>query len=160
MKRTPFTSSASLFAALILPALFLISGCEAEQPRTDAEMIDGDGIHIEGTWARPASEGRMSAAYFLITNYEEEPDTLLSVQSDVARLVEIHESYEREEGMMGMREIPQLEIPARSTVRLEQGGLHIMLIQVTRTLADGDTFELTLNFAGHGEKTIEIPVRL
>jgi periplasmic copper chaperone A len=160
MKRSPFTSATMPITALLLSVLFLIAGCEAEQPRTDAEMIDGEGIHIEGTWARPASEGRMSAAYFLITNFEDEPDTLLSVQSDVARLVEIHESYEREEGMMGMREITELEIPARATVRLEQGGLHIMLIQVTRTLADGDTFELTLNFTGHGEKTIEIPVRL
>jgi periplasmic copper chaperone A len=160
IKRPLFTPAATLFTAILLPALFLFAGCGAEQPRSDAEMIEGEGIHIEGTWARPASEGRMSAAYFLITNYEDEADTLLSVQSDVARLVEIHESYESNEGMMGMREIPQLEIPARSTVRLEQGGLHIMLIQVTRTLADGDTFELRLNFAGHGEKTIEIPVRL
>lgn len=141
-------------------ALFLLTCSGEPDPSSQPEMLSGEGINIEGTWARPASEGRMSAAYFLITNFENEADTLISVHSDVAQLVEIHESYELEGGMMGMREVPELEIPAQSTIRLEQGGLHIMLIQVTRTLADGDTFELTLNFSGSGEQTIEIPVRL
>jgi periplasmic copper chaperone A len=146
---------------LITLSTGLIIGCGGEsEPQSDSAEISGEGIHIEGAWARPASEGRMSAAYFLITNFENENDTLISVQSDVAQLVEIHESYELEEGMMGMREVPELEIPAQSTVRLQQGGLHIMLIQVTQTLADGDTFELTLNFARTGEQTVEIPVRL
>jgi len=88
----------------------------------------------------------MSAAYFLISNFNEEDDQLIGVESDVAELVEIHESYEQEEGMMGMREVPEVDLPSQSTVRFEQGGLHIMLIQVTRTLADEDTFELTLHF--------------
>lgn len=152
-----------IVALLILITLSagLIIGCGGErESQTESAEISGEGIHIEGAWARPASEGRMSAAYFLITNFENENDTLISVQSDVAQLVEIHESYELEEGMMGMREVPELEIPAQSTIRLQQGGLHIMLIQVTRTLADGDTFALSLNFAGAGEKTVEIPIRL
>lgn len=143
---------------LMITALLLAGGCASgEEPE---EAITGEGIHIEGAWARPASEGRMSAAYFLITNFENEADTLLSVESDIAELVELHESYETDSGMMGMREVTNLEIPAQSTIRLQQGGLHIMLIQVTRALADGDTFELTLNFAGSEPQTIEIPVRL
>lgn len=144
---------------LLTAALFLsTAGCASEEET--GETITGEGIQIEGAWARPATEGRMSAAYFLITNFENEPDTLLSVESDIAELVEVHESYETDNGMMGMREASNLEIPAQSTIRMQQGGLHIMLIQVTRTLADGDTFELTLNFARSEPQTIEIPVRL
>lgn len=147
--------------SLIILFVFLFTSCSGQSDsHQQSATILGDGIHIEGAWARPASEGRMSAAYFLITNFEDEPDTLLSVNSDVAQLVEVHESYRQEGDMMGMREVPHLEIPAQSTVRLEQGSFHIMLIQVTRTLADGDTFELTLNFSNTGENTIEIPVRL
>ena len=149
------------FLFLFLSSLVIFKGCAQEQETKSEDFnISGSGIHIEGPWARPASEGRMSAAYLLITNFENEPDTLTSVESDVARMVEIHESYEREGGMVGMREVPELIIPPNSTVRLEQGGLHVMLIQVTRTLADGDTFELTLNFSNQGEKSVEIPVRL
>ena len=144
---------------LLVFALFFVISCSGETEQQE-QVVDGEGVQIEGAWARPASEGRMSAAYFLITNFEESEDALVGVESDVAQLVEVHESYEREEGMMGMREVPEVELPAQSTVRFEQGGLHIMLIQVTRTLADGDTFELTLNFSNSEPQTIEVPVRL
>lgn len=148
---------------LLIPVfLLLLSGCGNGDERTpeDQALIDAEGIHIEGAWARPGSEGRMSAAYFLITNFDELPDTLLSANSSIAQLTEIHESYEREDDMIGMREVGSVEIPAESTVRFEQGGLHIMLIQLTEALTDGDSFELTLEFAGHGEIVIDVPVRL
>ncbi|REL38908.1 copper chaperone PCu(A)C [Rhodohalobacter sp. SW132] len=146
-----------LFSGILL----LIAGCGGSSDDSgDTALSDATGIHIEDAWARPGSEGRMSAAYFIISNFDDETDILRSVASDVARNVEIHESYESEEGMMGMREIQNLEIEAGSTVRLEQGGLHVMLIQLTRQLQDGDTFELTLTFENHGEMTITVPARL
>jgi len=144
---------------LLVFALFFVISCSGETEQQE-QVVDGEGIQIEGAWARPASEGRMSAAYFLISNFEKADDALIGVESDVAQLVEVHESYEREEGMMGMREVPEVELPSESTVRFQQGGLHIMLIQVTRTLADGDTYELTLNFSNSESQTIEVPVRL
>ncbi len=147
-----------IFLILIFSVFtFLLSSCQPDEQ--SAEKITGEGIHIEGSWARPGSEGRMSAAYFLITNFEQEPDTLLSVQSDVAQLVEIHESYQQDNHMVGMREVGQVEIPANNTVKFEQGGLHIMLMQLTRPLSDGDSFGITLNFANHGNITLDIPVR-
>ncbi|NBB77457.1 MAG: copper chaperone PCu(A)C [Bacteroidetes bacterium] len=138
---------------LLVFALFFVISCSGETEQQE-QVVDGEGIQIEGAWARPASEGRMSAAYFLISNFEKADDALIGVESDVAQLVEVHESYEREEGMMGMREVPEVELPSESTVRFQQGGL------VTRTLADGDTFELTLNFSNSESQTIEVPVRL
>jgi len=155
-------SRLAIFCTFLLAcSTFLISGCGESSDRSgDSALTEGTGIHIEGAWARPGSEGRMSAAYFLISNFDDEVDVLESVASDVARNVEIHESYESEDGMMGMREIQSLEVPGNSTVRLEQGGLHVMLIQLTRQLQDGDTFELTLNFENYGEITVEIPARL
>jgi len=145
----------SLF--FIASTLLLLFGCQQEE--SSSHLIEGEGIQVEGTWARPGSEGRMSAAYFLITNFEEQADTLLSVHSDVSHLVEIHESYQQDDDMVGMREVGNVEIPAESTVRFEQGGLHVMLIQLNQSLSDGDSFELTLNFANHGNITIDIPVR-
>ena len=141
----------------ITSSLFLFIGCQQEEDTS--HLIEGEGIQVEGTWARPGSEGRMSAAYFLITNFEEQADTLVSVESDISQLVEIHESYKQDEDMVGMREVGSVEIPGESTVRFEQGGLHIMLIQLNQRLSDGDSFELTLNFANHDNITLEIPVR-
>jgi len=142
-------------------AVLLTAACQPDAEREQAELQEGQtGIQAEGAWARPGSEGRISAAYFVINNYEAEQDVLLSANSDVARNVEVHESYEHDDGMIGMREVRNLEIPAQSTVRFEQGGLHVMLIQLTRPLQDGDTFELTLTFQNYGDVTFEVPARL
>jgi len=152
-------SSVSLMVAVFI----MVSGCSEESDNDDmsiSELSDETGITVDGAWARPASEGRTSAAYFLITNFGEAADSLLAVETDVSQNAEIHESYEREENMMGMREIGKVEIPGQSTMRFEQGGLHVMLIQLNRQLRDGDTFELTLLFKENGERTVEIPVRL
>ncbi|MEX0995106.1 MAG: copper chaperone PCu(A)C [Balneolaceae bacterium] len=144
----------------MLFAGWIMSGCNPESSREGSDdLIAGEGIVVEGAWARPGMEGRMSAAYFLITNFETEADTLLSLSSDAARMAEIHESYEQEEGMTGMREAGEVEIPGQSTIRLQPGGLHVMLMQLARDLQEGDEIELILRFARQGEKRITVPVQ-
>jgi copper(I)-binding protein len=142
-------------------ALLFIAACQQESNQQETSTImPGEGMEVQEAWARPGADGRMSAAYFLISNFNSEDDVLISIETDVAQNAEVHESYEREEGMMSMREVPRLDLPAQSTVRFEQGGLHVMLMQLTRQLSDGDTFELTLTFEKNDPITVEIPVRL
>lgn len=146
-------------ALFLFISLFSILFFACQPDEQSSHQIEGEGIEIEGAWARPGSEGRTSAAYFLVTNFEEEADTLLSIHSNVAQLVEVHESYRQDNHMVGMREAGNVEIPGNSTVKFEQGGLHVMLMQLTRSLSDGDSFELTLNFAKHGNISLDIPVK-
>lgn len=151
------------FAGLLLTAIafLLFVSCQQESSEgNNSAAIQGDGIQVSDAWARPGAEGRMSAAYFLVSNFNVEDDKLISVDTDVARSAEVHESYEREEGMMGMREVPQLDLPAQSTVRFEQGGLHVMLMDLTQQLSDGDMFQLTLAFEKADSVIVDVPVRL
>ncbi|GAB4445547.1 MAG: hypothetical protein Kow0031_28110 [Anaerolineae bacterium] len=97
------------------------------------------------------------AAYLTMLNRGDAPDRLLSVNSDVAGNVELHESV-MDGNMMQMRPISGLDIAAGDTVRLEPGGYHIMLIDLTRELAAGDTIDLTLSFENSGE--IVVPARV
>jgi copper(I)-binding protein len=62
-------------------------------------------------------------------------------------------------GMMSMREVPEITVPAGATVSLEPGGLHIMLLDLVADLEPGDEFELTLVFAEAGEVTLTVDVR-
>lgn len=143
-----------------LLTMIVAAGCQSDNNENNSPgIIDGEGIAIEGQWARPGSEGRMSAGYFLISNFEEEPDTLIGVSSNVAQLTEFHESYEQEEGMMGMRERTEIIIPPNSTIRFEPGGLHVMFIQLTESLIEGETFNLTLRFANQGDIVVSMQVR-
>jgi len=92
--------------------------------------------------------GNMSAGYLSLTNNTGIAITISSVVSPEFELVEVHESL-LENGVSKMRRIPLLSIPANSTVTLERGGKHLMLMrptvaaqQVTLNFHSGDTILL------------------
>ena len=62
-------------------------------------------------------------------------------------------------GMMGMREIEAIEVPAGDSVSLVPGGLHIMLFDLVSDLEPGDTYELTLEFEQAGSIEVIAEVR-
>ena len=62
-------------------------------------------------------------------------------------------------GAMVMQQIMALDLPAGQTVNLEPGGYHVMLIDLAEPLVEGDTFNLTLDFAEADDLTVEVVVR-
>lgn len=62
-------------------------------------------------------------------------------------------------GMMTMREVDSVAIPAGGTVKLEPGGYHIMLLKLTKDLAVGDTIEVTLDFESAATATVTAEVQ-
>lgn len=150
----------ALFVTLFVAAAFSLlaaAACsQAEEER--GEMRTGQGVLVEEAWARPGTIGRMSAGYFRITNHDSTPRHLTGVSSEIARTTEIHESYEIEEGMMGMREVPELELPPGETIEFRPGGLHIMFIQLFNTLRDGDETNITLHFRNYEDVPVTMPV--
>lgn len=107
-------------------------------------------IKIEDAWARPAGKGMNSALYFEIHNETSEPDTLFKVTSSVADLVQLHETT-NENGMMGMKEIKDLIIPAKKIIKFEPGGYHVMLINLKKDLGVGSKIQFTFFFKKAGK---------
>ncbi len=62
-------------------------------------------------------------------------------------------------GMMGMRPIARLEIPAGGKIELKPGSYHIMLIELTKELKVGDRVEITLVFEKAGDVKVSAEVR-
>jgi len=87
---------------------------------------------------------------------------LISGSSPVAGVVEIHE-MSMDGSVMKMRAIRGLDLPAGKTVELKPGGYHVMLMDLKKTLAAGDTVPVSLVVEGKDGKreTIElkVPVR-
>jgi hypothetical protein len=112
------------------------------------------GITVSDAWARtsPMME-RAGAAYLVLQNSGAVDDKLLSVESDVARTIELHETKESG-GMMEMSPVPNIPVPANGKAELKPGGFHVMLIGLNRELKVGDKVQLTLNF----EKAGKIPI--
>ena len=145
---------------LLAPTLLLIS-CNGDEVHTDVRefILPDDGIAIEGAWARPGRANGVTAVYLYALNGSAETDTLIALSSPTAGLTELHETFERGEGMMGMREAEEPYFPGRSVTGMEPGGLHIMLMQLREELREGDEVEVNLTFSNAGEIIVRAPVR-
>lgn len=154
--------SASARPALLLAASVLLAACAGAGPA----------IGISGAWARPPlAEGGPAAAYLVVENRGPAADALLGASSPIAGSVEVHETFELGAGdpaasdgamgggMMGMRPVDRLEIPAGGRVELRPGGHHLMLVGLRGPLAPGSSIELTLRFERAGDVTVSVPVR-
>ena len=126
------------------------------QQKDGEKSLDEKSFVISNTWMRPGSINRNTAAFMKITNNMNFDDTLYAVSSDLAKVVEIHETYKKENDMMGMRHVNYLVIPKKSTVELKPGSFHIMLIGLNKDLAIDENNKLKLFFRVNGEIVIEV----
>lgn len=115
-------------------------------------------ITVTEAWARASLlPNRPSAAYIVINNHSPQSVTLLSAKSPVAGDISIHQSR-MENGMMKMEAVSELSIPAHGKVKLQPGGLHLMLMQLKAPLLEGSSFPITLHFRNENALTLEVPV--
>ena len=102
--------------------------------------------------------GAMGAMYMTIRNPSSTPDRLIKAQSDVSKVVELH-NVAMKEGVMSMYPVEAIEIPANGEAVLKPGSFHVMLIGLNRDLVAGDTMTVTLTFEQAGEITLQAPIR-
>ena len=116
-------------------------------------------LEVSEAWSR-AAVGPNGAVYLTIEGGD--VDTALtgvSVPSDVAATAEIHQTVIRDDGLMAMTMIPNVEIPAGSTVMMVPGGVHVMLLELAEPLEIGDTIGMTLTFDNGTELAATAEVR-
>lgn len=118
-----------------------------------------DQISISNGFVREVPPNQtISAAFMTLQNDDMNDHQVVSATSSVAKQVELH-THTQESGMMKMRQIPAINIPAGADAALKPGGLHIMLFNVTTPLIEGNMVPLTLKFEDGSEKTLNLPVR-
>jgi copper(I)-binding protein len=117
-------------------------------------------IQVEGAWLRATVAGQQGTGGFMKLRAGV-PVRLVGVSSPVAGVAELHE-MKLEDGVMRMRPLAGLDIPAGTTVELKPGGNHLMLMDLKQPLARGTTVPLTLhlrNTAGELSKLqLSVPV--
>ena len=112
-----------------------------------------DDIVIKDQWIRPGAEKMATALYFTLENNGSEADTLFAVETDIAKMVQMHETYSNGD-VMGMRKIGEIIIEPESSVKLEPGGMHIMVMRLKRDIKIGDEIDFTLYFRNADKITI------
>lgn len=125
-----------------------------------AQDAPAEGIRIEDAYARSmGGMGASGAVFMTIHNDGDADNRVVSATADVAERVELHTHKEDANGVMQMMEVKEgFPVPAGSTHALARGGDHVMLLGLTRELAQGDSFPLTIGFEDGTSLTIDVPV--
>jgi hypothetical protein len=143
-------------ALVVLGLLLATSACgeRAESPTHQTPWIV-----VSDAWASPTPGGvDVSAGYLTISNNGDIDDRLLGASSARAVRVEIHEMI-MDGGVMSMRQLQGLDVPAHGQVTLAPGGTHLMFLGVTEPFREDEAIEVELQFEYAGDVGVALPVR-
>lgn len=121
-----------------------------------ASVYAGD-IQVEAAWTRATAPGQDAASLDLAIT-SKQPAILLGVSSAASRTVEMH-SMTHGDGMMKMREVKMIELPAGKRVSLGESGYHLMLVGLKAPLKAGETISLTLAIKLANERVVKVEAR-
>jgi len=140
---------------LIATAATLV--CAAALPLA-ASAADADSITVVAPVVRLAPPNAMATGAFMILRNASDKDIkLVKAASPAAKVTELH-THINDNGVMKMRPVDAIDIKAKGEAVLKPGGLHVMLIDLTQPMQEGDKIAITLGFADGSSKQIEAPV--
>ena len=116
-------------------------------------------VSVEGAYVRhmPPTQS-VTGAFMKLKNSSDQAATLVSAESNVSEKVELH-THIHDNGMMRMRQVERIDIPAHGETALQPGGFHIMLIGLTQPLEMGQMVSLELKFADGSSEQVQAEVR-
>ncbi|GAA0784342.1 copper chaperone PCu(A)C [Marinobacterium sediminicola] len=115
-------------------------------------------ISVEGAYARATAPGQPNSAVFMQIGNGGDATSLVGASSHAAQVVELH-AHLHDQGVMRMRKIDAIELPAKSQIELAPGGLHIMLIGLESPLKAGSQIDMVLEFADGTSEALMVPVQ-
>ncbi|MFZ2541521.1 MAG: copper chaperone PCu(A)C [Gallionella sp.] len=119
--------------------------------------VNAGDIQVEGAWSRATAPGQDVASVDLsITS--KHPARLLGVSSTASSTAEMH-SMTHENGVMKMREVEEIELPAGERVSLGERGYHLMLLGLKTPLKVGESIPLTLTIKVANNRTSKVKTK-
>jgi copper(I)-binding protein len=149
-----------LSAAPLAAALGLLSSiCVAQTPPPVGQavplaaetppVVSAKPLAVQDAWVRAIPGADIAAAYMTLRNAGPAAITVTGVQSPIAGHAMIHET-KVEAGQSKMRAHEQLVVAPGATVKLQPGGLHVMLHDLKQPLTAGAKVPLVIELAGGG----------
>lgn len=112
-------------------------------------------VAVSDAWVRATMPGQKTSGAYLQIQADADA-RLVGVSSPLAPRAEVHE-MKMDGDVMRMREIKALDLPRGKPVVLEPGGYHIMLMNLKKPIAAGDTVPLSLVIESAGKRqTIDV----
>jgi copper(I)-binding protein len=124
-----------------------------------AATTAADDVIVAEPYVRAVPPGQPnSAAFMQLQNNSTTKHAIIKAESPVSNVVELH-THINEGGIMKMRQIKQIDVPAQGTTTLKPGGLHVMFLGLKSDLKPGQSVPVTLIFEDGSKTTIHAQVR-
>lgn len=115
-------------------------------------------VEVSAAWTPAgAQKGAEHPLYLTVENKAGEPDELVRLRCPVAHFSE-KRTTDYGEGAPHAREVKSVPIPAGETLELKPGAYHLVLLQMTQELKEGETFSCTFSFKNAGSKKADVKV--
>lgn len=134
-------------AFLVLPLLALATACH----KAPELSVDQAWVQLSPVRDNP------SVAYFTVHGGPTD-NALIQVSSPVAIKSEMHESMSQD-GVMSMKPLQSVAIPAKSEVKFAPGGRHVMLWYVNPGITPGKTMTLVFTFSNGEGIEVQAPTK-
>ena len=146
MQALPFSPS-TMRHLLIASALLASFVASAQSPA----------VKVDDPWVRATvAPQKATGAFMQLTSAK--PAKVVAASSPVAAMVEIHE-MKMDDGVMKMRAVDALPLPAGQTVALKPGSYHVMLMGLKGQIKAGETVPLTLTVEGEDKQRTTVEVK-
>lgn len=153
-----------LLQAILVTMTLGLLGCDSKtettkpgEPPANAVVARNaaEEITVNKPWIRATAPGQtVSGVFMTLVNDSATAHILTAVSFSGASAAEIHETS-MADGMMRMRQVSKIDIPANGSVELKPGSYHIMLIGLERDMKAGTVETLTLTFSDESQTTVE-----
>jgi len=117
-----------------------------------ATTVQAGEIKVSDAWARATAPGQETGSVGLLITSPKDA-RLIAVSSAAAKSAEIH-TMTMDNGVMQMRHLEFLPLPANKPVTLGPGGEHLMLFGLKHALKAGESVPLTLTVQ-HADNSLE-----
>lgn len=116
-------------------------------------------LEVSDAWIRESNPARnITSAFVTLRNPTGKAIVVVGVSAPVAKVVEMHE-MKTIDGVMSMRRVDTIVVPARSSIKLEPGGMHLMLIDLVSRAKAGTVLPITFRINDGSSITVNAPVK-
>ena len=114
-------------------------------------------VKVDNAWVRSTvAPQKTTGAFMQLTSAK--PVKVVAASSPLAAVVEIHE-MKMEDGVMKMRAVDALPLPAGQPVALKPGSYHVMLMGLKAPIKVGETVPLTLTVEGEDKQRSNVEIK-
>src|SRR5437868_2121744 len=97
-----------------------------------ASLAYAQSVKVENAWARATVPGQTTGSVYVDLTSATDA-VLIAASTPVAARAELH-SMTMDGGVMRMRGLPRVELPAGKTVKFTPGAMHVMLVDLKHPL--------------------------